>query len=152
MRGNRNRKHSWVESKTILYWSIYRELWDDHQIEINLNYLVYKKKRKQIYKITVLNIFTGFHFICKRTSLSLNVYEAYYDKENRAVVSQWRHHEHRCLKDRWTRDMSAREHIHHRWGGGTKLWFFSSHSSLRLTLHTGHLIWICRVNSRCHHS
>lgn len=37
----------------------------------------YKKKKKQIYKITVLNIFTGFVFICKRI---FNLIEAQCDK------------------------------------------------------------------------
>lgn len=38
--------------------------------------------------------------------------------------------------------MSFREDIHHRGGGGTKQ---GSHCILGLTLHTGHLISICRV-------
>lgn len=38
--------------------------------------------------------------------------------------------------------MSFRQDIHHRGGGETKL---GSHCILGLTLHTGHLISICRV-------
>lgn len=45
--------------------------------ETEIPTIFYKKKKKQIYKITVLNIFTGFVFICKRI---FNLKEAQCDK------------------------------------------------------------------------
>lgn len=51
------------------------------------NRFIYKRKKKQIYKITFLNNCTGFAFICKRTSFLFVFYftfsKAYYDKGQR---------------------------------------------------------------------